>query len=252
MACTRPASPAESRATLSVTGAVVTPLSVTVTPGSRPLTTLVADDTVYAPTPVPTVSWASVAVVSVRNPPTFALNSDPATFAPCLAPVAFEPIWSRNVLSPTCTAVAVTPAFALLIAATTVARLPSPTETFLPVIVPARKPPENVAVIAPVAALSTALPPASILVIVWSAPPSIETLPSVPRRAAPSMLSESVASAFPPVTRRLAGTAFPARGDRSACWSPRRRRPSRRRRRRRPPLAPRQRAGCACTCRARA
>jgi hypothetical protein len=42
----------------------------------------------------------------------------------------------------------------LLIAPTTVARLPSPTATFVPVTVPVRNPPANVPVIVPAAAFN--------------------------------------------------------------------------------------------------
>ena len=59
----------------------------------------------------------------------------------------FELICSRYVPCPTCTAVAVTPAFAELMFATTVDSEPSPTLTFFAVTVPVRSPPANVAVI---------------------------------------------------------------------------------------------------------
>ena len=82
------------------------------TPGSTPLTLFVADVIVYAPGPVPTVSWASLASVNVVNPPTTSLNALASMFSPLFAPAVFDVIWSRYVLRPTCTAVAVTPAFA--------------------------------------------------------------------------------------------------------------------------------------------
>ena len=64
-------------------------------------------------------------------------------------------------LSPTCTAVAVTPAPAALMLPTTVARLPSPVLTLLPVSVPVRSPPESEAEIVPASALSVMLEPSS-------------------------------------------------------------------------------------------
>ena len=128
-ALTLAAMPVSSRLTVIVMGpveSVVFESRLTVTPGSNPLTVLVADVTVYAPGPVPTVSCASAASVSVTKPPTFALNPAASTFSPLFAPAVFAVSWKRYEFAPTCTAVAVTPAFAPLMFATTVARLPSP------------------------------------------------------------------------------------------------------------------------------
>ena len=116
--------------------------------------------TVYEPAPVPTVTCASAAAVRVRKPPTLSLNAAASTFSPLSAPAVFDVSCNRYELSPTCTAVAVTPAPAALMFPTTVARLPSPVLTLLPLTVPVDSPLSSVAVIVPAAALSVMLPPA--------------------------------------------------------------------------------------------
>ena len=93
--------------------------------------------------PLPTVTCASAAAVSVRNPPTLSLNADASMFSPLFAPAVFDVSCRRYVLSPTCTAVAVTPAPAALMLPTTVARLPSPVLTLLPLTVPVVSPPDE-------------------------------------------------------------------------------------------------------------
>src|SRR5262249_41266842 len=155
-------------------------LSCTVTPGSTPLTVLVPDVTLYAPAPEPTVILASDAAVSSTSEPTELLNSLESMLEPFNAPVVFELICSRYCPVPTCTAVAVTPAPEELMFDTTVASEPSPTLTLFAFTVPARNPPEIVALIAPAVELRTTLWPASMSLNTCSAAPSTCTLPSVP------------------------------------------------------------------------
>ena len=179
-------------------------------PGSNPLTEFVADATVYAPGPSPTVMLASAAWVSVAKPPTLSLNADASMFSPLFAPAVFDVSCRRYALFPTCTAVAVTPAPAALIALTTVARLPSPVLTLAPVSVPVRRPPESAPVIVPPAAtFNTRLCPASRLLTVCAVPPSTLILPSAPVAADASVDRPSAASALPPVTWIVA--ALPSR-----------------------------------------
>jgi hypothetical protein len=203
-ACTRAARLPTSRLTVTVTGAADRLFSCSVTPGSTPLTVLFCDVTSYEPAPVPTVIFASVACVSSTSEPTAAVNSLAAMFGPPNAPVVFELICSRYVPCPTCTAVAVTPACAALMFATTAASVPSPTVTLFAVTVPVRSPPENDAVMVPAAALSTTDWPASIDENSCSAASSTCTLPLVPTMSAPSVLRCSLASAVPPVMRSVA------------------------------------------------
>ena len=113
---------------------------------------------------------------------------------------------------PTCTAAAVTPALALLIALTTDWSEPSPDDTTLPVMVPACNPPESVAVMLPVPVLIEMVPPARsgvVLPNVWAAPPSTVTMPSVPCSEVASTVRPSAASALPPVTRIVAALPWP-------------------------------------------
>ena len=62
------------------------------TPGSSPLTVLVAEVTVYEPVPSPIVTCASAAAVNVKKPPTLSLNADASMFWPLLAPAVLDVI----------------------------------------------------------------------------------------------------------------------------------------------------------------
>src|SRR4051812_736362 len=203
-ACTLSASPPASRAVVTVTVPVVVPSSVSETPGSRPDTTFEPDVTWKAPGPVPTVTCASAAAFTLTSPPTPAPNSEPATLRSCSTPVVADVSCRRHWFTPTCTALATTPVDAPLMAFTTVCRLPSPVLTFVAVSAPVRSPPENVALIVPVGALTATVCPGVMPEKVCTAPPSTCTLPSMPVSDDPSVVSFSAVSDEPPVTWRVA------------------------------------------------
>src|SRR5436305_15342163 len=101
-------------------------------------------------------SDAATSVLRVPRPVKAAASVTPAP----ARPVLLEPSCSWYTLVLVCTAVAVMPTLAELMALTTAPRLPSPTATLAPEIVPARRPPESLHVmVPPVYEVSVAVPP---------------------------------------------------------------------------------------------
>ena len=96
---------------------------------------------------------------------------------------------------------------------TTIARLPSPVETLVALSVPARSPPENIALMVPAGALNVTDCPATTSLKVCIAPPSTCNLPSIPLSAAPSVDMFSAVSAFAARYLERCGAALCGRGE---------------------------------------
>ena len=168
------------------------------TPGST--SALFSDEvTRYAAGPDPTVSCAFTAALRVCMPPKATSKTVVSAVIRPFSPEAVAASWRRYVPGLTCTVVARNPAAAVLMASVTVVNFPSPRSTFTALALPARRPPESVALIDPAtgAARLTTLPDdRSVMVVDWA--PTV-TIASVPEVAAPLTMSPREASADPPV-----------------------------------------------------